>query len=46
MTVIGNEPDFVGVPESTPAELIVIPSTVVGIMLNVGLGEPVIAVKP
>ena len=46
MTVIGNEPAVVGVPESTPAALIVIPpATVAGSIVNVGAGEPVIPVK-
>ena len=44
VTVIGNEPAVVGVPESTPAALIVIPpATGVGLNANVGAGEPVIA---
>ena len=46
MTVIGNEPDVVGVPESAPAALIVIPPAIVaGLIENVGAGEPVIPVN-
>ena len=46
VTVIGNEPDVVGVPESTPAALIVIPPAIVaGLIENVGAGEPVIPVN-
>ncbi len=46
VTVIGNEPAVVGVPERTPAELIVIPPAIVaGLTANVGVGEPVTPVK-
>ena len=46
MTVIGNEPAVVGVPESTPAALIVIPpATGLGLNANVGAGEPVTPVN-
>ncbi len=46
VTVIGNEPAVVGVPDKTPAELIVIPPAIVaGLTANVGAGEPVIPVK-
>ncbi len=46
VTVIGNEPAVVGVPESTPAALIVIPPAIVaGSTENVGAGEPVIPVN-
>ncbi len=46
MTVIGNEPAVVGVPESTPAALIVIPPAIdAGSTENVGAGEPVIPVN-
>ncbi len=46
VTVIGNEPAVVGVPESTPAALIVMPpATACGVIVNVGAGEPVIPVN-
>jgi hypothetical protein len=46
VTVIEVEPAVVGVPESTPAVLIVIPpATGVGLNANVGTGEPVIPVN-
>ena len=46
VTVIGNEPAVVGVPESTPSGLIVIPPAIVaGSTANVGAGEPVIPVN-
>ena len=46
VTVIGNEPAVVGVPESVPPALIVMPpATVVGLIVNVGAGEPVIPVN-
>ena len=41
VTVIGNEPAVVGVPESTPAaEIVIPPATGVGLNANVGAGEP------
>ncbi len=46
VTVIGNEPAVVGVPDRTPAALIVIPPAIVaGLTANVGAGLPVIPVK-
>ncbi len=46
VTVIGNEPAVVGVPDNTPAALIVIPpATVAGLIANDGAGEPVIPVN-
>ena len=46
VTVIGNEPAVVGVPERTPAALIVIPpATGLGLNANVGAGEPVTPVN-
>ena len=46
VTVIGNEPAVVGVPDNAPAALSVIPpATVAGLIANVGAGEPVIPVN-
>ena len=47
VTVIGNEPAVVGVPDRNPAGLMVIPpATDAGLIANVGAGEPVMPVKP
>ena len=46
MTVIGNEPAVVGVPERTPAaEIVIPPATGLGLNANVGAGEPVMPVN-
>ena len=46
VTVIGNEPAVVGVPERTPAaEIVIPPATGVGLNANVGAGEPEIPVN-
>ena len=46
VTVTGNEPDVVGVPESTPGRAELIPPAIVaGLIENVGAGEPVMPVN-